>query len=152
MTKETMNHVVFNFSNAFNGGNDVVDTEQLLADVDVHSLTRTVDTQRLAALVNCMYGRIPVTTQLVFTMDKDNDYRLVPGNAYTLATVSALHAYVHGDAVPDANLVVDDMAGAYADLRRSRQRQVDEAKWHMTRFMTTADAEAFGKMMDMVQG
>ncbi len=152
MTKETMTSVVFNFGRAFNGGDDVVNTKQLLADVDIHSLTQTVDTQRLAALVNCMYGRIPVTTQLVFTMDKDNDYRLVPANAYTMATVSALRAYVHGGTVPDANLVMDDMAGAYADLPRSKQRRVEEAPWHMTRFLTTADAEAFGKLMDMVQG
>ena len=152
MTKETMTSVVFNFGRAFNGGDDVVNTEQLLADMDIHSLTPVVDTKRLAALVNCMYGRIHVTTQLVFTMDKNNDYGLVPANAYTLATVSALHAYVHGDAVPDANLVMDDMAVAYADLPRSKQRRVDEARWHMTRFMTKADAEAFGKLMDMVQG
>ncbi len=153
MNKETMTSVVFNIDKVFNGGNKLMATKQLLADVDTASLHIQVDTKRLAALVSCMYGHIPVTTQLVFTMTDNGDgYKYTPANATTLATVSALHAYVNGTAAPDADLVVDDMAGIYADLPRSKQRRVEEAMWHVTCFMTTDRAEAFGKLMDMVQG
>lgn len=154
MTKETLTSVVHGFGRAFNGGNDLITTKRLLADVDPASLTADVDTGRLAALTACMYGRIPVTAQLVFTMADQGDagYRYVPANAYTLATVSALYAYVHGQAIPDPALAVADMTGAYVDLPRSLQRRVEEAQWHMTRFMTTAEAENFGAVMAAVQG
>ncbi len=154
MTRETLTRAVHGFGKAFNGGDDVFTTKRLLADVDPASLTADVDTKRLAVLTACMYGRIPVTAQLVFTMADRGDagYKYVPANACTLATVSALYAYVHGHAIPDPDLAVADMTGAYVDLPRSRQRRVEEARWHVTCFMTTAEAEDFGAVMAAVQG